>query len=753
MPFLKKTSLIRKTIYSCVLLGIITLISAFGLYYSVALGIACEMPSENDLINIKNYQASDILAKDGELLGRYFVENRSSVDYSNISPFIVNALVATEDVRFWKHQGIDQRSLFRVLFKSIILQQANAGGGSTLSQQLIKNVFGRKSYGLLTMPITKIKESILANKLNHLYTKEEIITLYLNTVSFGEDTYGIETACERFFNTTPDKVTLEEAALLIGLLKAPTAYNPRLHPDKSLKRRNTVLSQMVKYNYLIKADYTHTKRLPINLDYQRKSQNEGIAAYFRTYIKDEIQTYLNSNTAKLGKQYDVNTDGLKIYTTINYTLQLEAEKALNTHLYKLTTQLRRELSNELKKSNYKSLLTGEIHKSNRYQKLLKAGLEENAILKQLDQPNSTRIFTFEGLTDTIISPIDSIIHYITFLQGAYLAKAPKSGALLTWVGGLNHKFFPYDHVLSKRQIGSTFKPFVYALALEKGRTICDKIKNEQVIYSQFDDWSPKNSGGKYEGKFSLIGALTNSVNTISVKLLMENGINEQVNFCNNMGLKDSLPRFPSLALGVADIPLKSLIEAYTPFANHGQSSPLYYIEKITTADNQILFEHNTEEHQQITSDQLAQKTTQMLQSVVKYGTGKRLSNVYDITFPIAGKTGTTQNHADGWFIGYTDSILAGVWVGADNPSIRFKSIRDGQGANMALPIWAETFKSYYDINNPTSDTLNLDCELYYPEKTDFIHQLFKRHKPKTNTSNGLKGKKGKKKKSFFRRKE
>ena len=483
------------------------------------------------------------------------------MEYANISPFIINALVATEDVRFWKHQGIDQRSLFRVLFKSIILQQSNAGGGSTLSQQLIKNVFGRKSYGLLTMPITKIKESILANQLNHLYSKEEIITLYLNTVSFGEDTYGIETACERFFNTSPDKVTLIEAALLVGLLKAPTAYNPRLHPEKSLQRRNTVLAQMVKYNYLKKDDYLNIKQLDILLDYQRKSQNEGIAAYFRTQLKEEIQTYLNSNTAKFGKQYDLNTHGLKIYTTLNYKLQFEAEKALQEHLIKLTKQLRRELVPDLKNINKNTVIISEIRNSNRYKQLAKEGLEEPIIFKKLSAPVSTSIYAFDGLVDTIISPIDSIIHYITFLQGAYLAKSPQTGALLSWVGGLNHKFFPYDHVLSKRQVGSTFKPFVYAKALEKGRTLCDKIKNEQIIYSQFDDWSPKNSGGKYEGKYSLIGAITNSINTISVKLLMENGINEQIEFCQNIGLKDSLPRFPSLALGVADIPLKSLIEA------------------------------------------------------------------------------------------------------------------------------------------------------------------------------------------------
>ena len=757
MAFFKKLTLFKKALLIGFVFFIAGVAALFGFYYAVAWGILCEMPSDEELSSIKNYQASEVYSDDNILLGRYFVENRSNVSYEEINPNIINALVATEDVRFWKHQGVDQRSLLRVLFKSIILQQHNAGGGSTISQQLIKNVFGRKNYGILSMPIIKVREGILANKLNHLYTKEEIITLYLNTVSFGEDTYGIEVACERFFNTTPLAISTENAAVLIGMLKAPTSYNPRLHPEKSLSRRNTVLSQMMKYEYLTSTEHERLIAKPIDLRYTKKSTSEGIATYFRAQVKKEAISILETLNEKEDKQYTIETDGLKIHTTLNYNLQQIAEKQLVAHIEKLTKKLRSECVSRLKSGDLKPVLLTELKKTQRYKALEKEGLYEKAIIRKLSDPINTSIFTFKGGKDTLISPIDSIIHTITFLQASYLAVDPKSGKVLSWIGGIDYQSFPYDHVLSKRQVGSTFKPFIYANALAKGHEICDKIKNEQVVYSQYDDWSPQNSDGLYGGKYTILGALTNSVNTISVQLLMENGIKNQIQFCEKLGIRDSLPQVPSLALGVANLSLRTLIEAYIPLANNGQKVAPYTITKITDANGEIIYKHQTAIPEQVIDSTIAIKTTQLLQSVVNNGTGQRIRSTYHIDDEIAGKTGTTQNHTDGWFIGYTDNFLAGVWTGADNPSIRFKSIKDGQGANLVLPIWAGAFaetKQHKELKGIVSSThkkadVVYECEFYEPEKTDLIHQLFKRKKPKENKSDGLEGKRVKKKKSFF----
>lgn len=757
MVFFKKLTLFKKILLVGGSISIAGVVAIFGFYYAVAWGIICEMPSDEELSSIKNYQASEVFSGDKVLLGRYFVENRSNVAYNEINPSIINALVATEDVRFWKHQGIDQRSLLRVLFKSIILQQHNAGGGSTLSQQLIKNVFGRKDYGIFTMPIIKVREGILANKLNHLYTKEEIITLYLNTVSFGEDTYGIEVACERFFATTPLAISTENAAVLIGMLKAPTAYNPRLHPEKSLSRRNTVLSQMKKYHYLESENYDALVKKPLQLIYTKKSASEGIATYFRAQVKKEATAIIEQLNKVNNTHYSIETDGLKIHTTLNYSLQQIAEKQLIAHIENLTKKLRKECVPRLKSGDLKSVLLAELKKSKRYKTLEKEGLNEKAIIRKLSDPIPTTIYSFNGVKDTLLSPVDSVIHTITFLQASYLAIDPKTGKILSWIGGIDYQSFPYDHVLSQRQVGSTFKPFIYAKALENGHAICDKIKNEKVVYSQFNDWSPQNSDGLYGGKYTILGALTNSVNTISVQLLMETGIRNQIQFCKKLGIVDSLPQVPSLALGVANLSLITMLEAYTPLVNNGLKTTPYTISKITNAQGDILYEHKTTVQEQVIESEIAEKTTQLLQSVVNNGTGQRIRSVYHIEDEIAGKTGTTQNHTDGWFIGYTDNFLAGVWTGADNPSIRFTSIKDGQGANLALPIWATTFsaaKQHKNTSRLVSSTHKktetvYECEFYEPEKTDLLHQLFKRKKPKENKSDGLEGKRVKKKKSFF----
>lgn len=729
----------------------------FGFYYAVAGGLFGKIPSNEELKAIKNFQGSDIYSADKQLMGRYFIENRSNVSFEELAPCISQALVATEDVRFFTHEGIDQRSLMRVLFKTIILGQ-NTGGGSTISQQLAKNLFGREQYGFLTMPVVKIKEGIIANKLNELYTKNEILTLYLNTVSLGEDTYGIETASERFFNKPPQNITVEEAAVLIGMLKAPTTYNPRLNPKDALRRRNTVLSQMFKYNYLTQTVYDSLKALPITLNYTRKDKNEGIAGYFREYAKQEIETLLSKYKKENEQPYDLYTDGLKVYTTIDTRLQLAAEKALKNHIELLTKQIRKELWVDLTRGSKKNITLNALKKSARYQALQQTTKTEKELLNALRKPIKTTLITFKGEVDTTISPLDSVAYNLSFLQAAYMAVNPQQGNLLAWVGGINYKHFPYDRVLASRQLGSVFKPLVYAKALERGRGICDKINNEQIKYTQFSDWSPKNSDGQYGGKYSLIGALTNSINTVSVQLLMENGIKNQLDFCSRLGIEDSLPAVPSLALGTANVSLKKILEVYTVFANEGKKQPIYFIEKITTADDVVIYQHEQTNAEQLIDPLVAHNITRMLQSVTDSGTANRLRYKYKLENDIAGKTGTTQNQTDGWFIGYTPTFLAGVWTGADNPQIHFSSIRDGQGANMALPIWAETFKNYTrtdavkQLYTPAFNyDVKVNCDLYYPERTDFIYQLFKRKTPRENESDGLEGKKKRKKFSLFKR--
>lgn len=754
---MNKKKLLRITLFTILGSILFGVISIFGFYYAVASGIFGKVPNDEELKAIRNYQASDIYSSDHQLLGRYFIENRSNVAFEDLAPHICEALIATEDARFYHHQGIDQRSLMRVLFKTIILGQ-NTGGGSTISQQIAKNLFGREYHGFLTMPIAKIKEGILANKLNELYTKEEILTLYLNTVSLGEDTYGIETAAERFFNTTPKELKIEDAAVLIGMLKAPTTYNPRLNPQNALNRRNTVLSQMEKYHYITKQELDSLLQLPIVLNYTRKDKNEGVAGYFREHAKKEIERILFEIKKPNGERYDLYTDGLKVFTTIDARLQLAAEKALTQHIESLTNQLRAELWKDLIKGTKQNIVLNELKKSLRYKQFQTKFSSEKKLNAELKKPLHTILYTFKGEVDTTISPIDSVAYMVSFLQAAYIAVNPQEGNLLAWVGGINYKNFPYDHTLSQRQLGSVFKPLIYAKAIENGREICDKLKNEQINYTQFDNWSPKNSDGLYGGKYSLIGALTNSVNTISVQLLMESGIKNQLEFCKRLGIEDSLPAVPSMALGTANISLNKIIEVYTVFANKGKKQPIYFIEKITTANDEVIYQHTKPEPTEILDSLVAQKITRMLQSVADTGTAARLRFRYGLKNDIAGKTGTTQNQTDGWFIGYTPNFLAGVWTGADNPQIHFSSIKEGQGANMALPIWAESFKAFTKEDSiktfytPSFDyNIDVNCNLFYPEKTDFIHQLFKRKKVRKNESDGLDVKE-RRRKSLFKKK-
>ena len=664
-------------------LGLVVFILFFS---AVHLGVFGPMPSNEDLENLINSEASEVYSRNGKLIGRYFLENRSEVKLAHISPHLTKALIATEDSRFYEHHGVDHQGMLRVLVKSVILGQ-NAGGGSTISQQLVKNVFGREDYGWLTMPAVKAREAAIANKLNEVYSKDEILELYLNTVSFGEDTYGIKTACERFFSTSPAEIKIEQAAVLIGMLKAPNSYNPRLNPERSKTRRNVVLGQMEKAGYLSSDSADILQALPIELNYKRNISEASAAQHLTQHLKQNIQKWLNKNPKEDGVTYNLETDGLKIYTTIDSRMQQYAQEAVIAHL----DQLQKSFNIDIKQQG-----------------------------KWSDEIDAT-------------------------LQSGFLVSDPHKGHILAWVGGRDFKISQYDHILSERQVGSVFKPVVYAKALEDGYKPCDFISNRQVRYTQYDDWTPQNSDGEYKGRYSILGGLTNSINTISVKLLMESGIEDVIAYAERLGAKEGLPEFPSIALGVANMSVEEITKIYTPFANGGWQHQQVIITRIEDAKGQVLFTNQHDASERVVAEKVSHQITNMMQSVANQGTARRLRSWYGIHGPIAAKTGTTQNHADGWFVGFTPEWLGVVWVGADNPDLHFSNIKDGQGANMALPIWSKFYQKvkadpklskqmYSSFPFPNDLT---GCELY--QEDNFFQKNFKK-KLQENNDSGLEDK-------------
>lgn len=706
------------------------------LYLAVAQGTFGQIPSDKELQAIKSYQASEVYSSDSVLLGRYFVENRSDASYEQVNKVVFDAIIATEDARFYEHKGVDTRSLLRVLVKTLILGEGT-GGGSTLSQQLVKNLFGRKRYGWLTMPVNKIKEGIIANKLEKLYNKKEILMLYVNTVSFGEDTYGIKTACQRFFSTSPQKIKVEQAAVLAGMLKAPTAYNPRKNPEKSLQRRNVVLGQMQKYGYLTEAEALELQELPITLKYNRMNTADGLAPHFREMIKSQLENWLKDHPKSDGTAYDLYTDGLKIYTTIHSRLQKYAEAAAKEHLGRIQPVLQRDLrANGFFKQNYGLILEG-VRKSARYAQLEEDGLSDKEILKELRKPIQMTMFTQWGEKEMTLSPIDSVRLTISSLQVGFLVLNPKNGYVLAWVGSPDFKHFQYDHVTAQRQVGSVFKPIVYAKSLQDGTSPCEFISNQKITYTQYDNWSPKNSEDKYTGNYSLVGALANSVNTISVKLCMKAGIPSVIALARQMGIESELPQKPSLALGTADLSLKELLGAYTVFANDGRKTEMQFITSIQK-DAKQLFKMKPQSKQIISTD-VAHTMTNMMRSVINKGTAYELRDKYKFSGDIAGKTGTTQEHKDGWFVGYTSKWLGGVWVGADNPAVHFTDMENGKGSRMAMPVWAGFYRRVARdkalrnmVYAPFPYKDDIECEMF--KEDGFFTKLFrKRNKNNHNT--------------------
>jgi penicillin-binding protein 1A len=719
-----------------------------ALFFAVYIGVFGRLDTVEEIKNIQNYLSSEIYSHDEVLLGKYFLQDRTNVRYPDLPQHLIDALVATEDLRFYKHNGIDGRSTLRVIFKTILFQNKSSGGGSTIHQQLAKNLFPRKSYSVLTMPVNKFREMILAVRLHKAYTKKEILELYLNTVSFGENTYGIETAAFRFLNKRPQNLKIEESALLIGMLKGTYNYNPRRNPEKSKARRNVVLSQMLKYNYLDKNTSDSLCSLPIILDYVKLTHNEGLAPYFREHLRMVLLEWVKNNPRMDGTQYNIYTDGLKIYTTINADLQRYAEEAMKSHMAYLQGIFDQQWKNRSPLGRHNSFIINSLENTQEYKNLKRKGLSREEIVDELNVPGKMEIFTWKGMKEVEMSVYDSVAYYQRFLHSGLLSMEASTGYVRAWVGGINSKYFKYDHVTSRRQAGSTFKPIVYSAALKNGHHPCAYIPNDSVVYEEYNNWTPKNSHGGYGGYYTMKGALSHSVNTISVKLLKETGIHEVINFSKQLGITGALPEVLSLALGTGDISLIEMVQAYSIFLNEGRKVEPIFLKRIEDKSGKVLFEGKSVISDPLIDPNDALLMTEMMKSVVDEGTASSLRTVYGFDNEIAGKTGTTQHNTDGWYIGYTPVLITGVWVGGDHPKVRFRYGGYGQGASAALPIWARYMQKIYrnplykysknlSFEIPDSVIWKLECEDYLESLDDrsgnssqgklhFIQRLFRK---------------------------
>ncbi|WP_419241411.1 transglycosylase domain-containing protein [Cardinium endosymbiont of Nabis limbatus] len=671
------------------------------------------MPSPDLLENPQSELASELYAADGTLLGKYFRNNRSPVTYEEISPNMIHALIASEDYRFEKHAGIDLRGLSRAFFLSIVLQQ-NKGGGSTLTQQLAKNLFNiRKEVSyrgkcsnipLLSKLILKTKEWILAVQLERAYTKEEIIAMYLNTVTFGSNTYGIKVAARTFFNKTPAELRVEEAALLVGLLRAPTRYSPIKHPKSANHIRNVVLSQMVKYGFLKQSDYDLICEIPTELHYQEDNYGNGIAPYFRAVVRDFLLKWTQENG------YDLFADGLRIYTTIDSQVQIHAEAALKEQMARLQNKFDDHWKdqNPWIHENGKEIadyIEKEIKKTPLYQKLLKEyGTDTESIHKVLHTPIPTTLFSWEGPIQKMITPLEAFKHHRRILQAGCMAMDPYTGHIKAWVGGIDYNYFQYDHVKqSKRQTGSTFKPIVYTVALQNGYTPTYLVRDEPVTFLQpnGETWTPQNAWKSYSGKqYTLRHAMAKSYNSITSYLIKHLTPQLVVDCANRMGIKGPLDPVPAICLGCSDASIYEMVGAYSTFLNQGVWTEPFFITHIEDKHGNTLQTFIPQRHEAIHKD-TADLMTYMLQGSLDEGALKGVSKALRADNDIAGKSGTTSNHSDGWFIGLTQNLCTGVWVGGEDRCIHFRDFHLGQGSATARPIWEKfILKLYNDPHLP-----------------------------------------------------
>ena len=647
---------------------ILLLIFFFLLVYFGSFG---KLPDKKELAAISNEEGSLVYSADHILIGEFFAENRTNIHQKDIPDHLKKALIATEDKRFFSHKGYDTRSYFRVFLKSIMLGDKSGGGGSTLTQQLVKNLYGRDDYGIISMPVNKIKEIIIATRIENVYSKDELLLLYLNSVPFGDDVYGVETAAHRYFNKPARELRIEESAVLVGLLKANTYFNPRLNPENSLARRNMVFKQMEKEHYITAQEEARLRKLPISLNYENVTV-ESPAGYFVQQVKTKTLELLKSIKNAEGNNYNLEKDGLKIYTTLNMHIQDLATKAVKNHL----AAMQPLLDNEIERSSVKKQWFKK-QKQN-------SSSPENDLKKR-----KVELFDWNGVKTKNISKSDSLWYYYKMLNAAVLITNPKNGDVLTWIGGNHFNTLPFDMVMSHRQIASAFKPFLYATALENGFAPCTYLENEVNKYPGYEDWEPQNYNQEStpDSTVALWYALAHSMNLPTVDLYFKVGRDNLINTCNRLKFPKFTTDAPSIALGTLDLSLYEIVKAYAAFADKGEMNELSMITKITDANGKILYSRKSTEPDKVFTPETTEMITAILQEAINHGTGTRIRSTYGIRSALAGKTGTAQNFSDAWFIAYTPDLVLGTWVGARTPDIHFFS-GNGSGSALALPIVA-----------------------------------------------------------------
>jgi penicillin-binding protein 1A len=724
----------RKTFWKLFLSGIFLF---FLIFILASWGLFGKLPDETSLENPEKNLATEIISTDGQTIGKFYKENRTPVQFEDLPGHLVNALIATEDVRFYDHSGIDAKGTLRA-----IAFLGTRGGASTISQQLAKLFFTESvSRNKLDRIKQKIKEWIIAIRLERRYTKEEIITMYFNEYDFVNEAIGIESAAHIYFNKPPSELTVSESAILVGMFKNASLYNPRRNPEGVQNRRNVVLSQMAKYDFITEEERDSLQQIPLAIDYTPQGHDEGIATYFREYVRSFMHDWTKENPKTDGSTYNIYSDGLKIYTTIDSKMQKYAEEAVDEHLKHIQKEFDRQNKwnriapfRDITPEEIEIILNSAMRRSDRWREMKNKGIEEKEIIESFHQETPMKIFTWEGSVDTVMTPMDSIRYHKRFLQASLLSMTPQTGEVKAWVGGIEYKHFKYDMVKKgKRQTGSTFKPFVYATVIDQMHmSPCDTLPNtpytiEVGKYGLLEPWTPKNSNDEYGGMLTLKEALAQSINTVTARLIDRVGPRPVIELIKKMGVDtEVIPEVPSIALGTPDLSLYEMVGAYSTFANQGIYIEPTLITRIEDKNGTILFQ-NVPVAKDVISNEAAYVTISLLEGVTQSGSGARLRGTwrkgspvydnavtgypYDFKNPIAGKTGTTQNNSDGWFLGMVPNLVTGVWVGGEDRSTHFEDIAYGQGATLALPVWGIFMRKCYE-----DDALNVSTgEFVKPE--------------------------------------
>ncbi len=720
-------------------------------FAAINMGWVGYLPPLDELQNPKNRYATEIYSADGEVLGRFFMgnDNRVGVSYDGISPHVVKALVATEDERFYNHSGIDARALARAIIFTGILQRKNMGGGSTLTQQLAKQLYSPASSNMLGRMLQKPIEWVIAVKLEKLYSKEEIITMYLNQYDFNYNAVGIKSAAQVYFGKTPDNLSMEEAATLVGMCKNSSLYNPVRRSELTRERRNVVFSQMKKNGYLTAQECDSLRQLPLEINFNRLDHNVGLARYFREYLRgvltanepnpdnypswmkqnyeddlwewnnNPLYGFCNKNKKADGTSYNIYTDGLKIYTTIDSRMQRYAEEAVREHMEALQKTFTKEKKNNPNAPFSSDITTEEVNRimrramqqSDRYRKMKAAKIEDEEIKNAFDTPVEMNVFSYDGWVDTIMTPMDSIRYHKFFLRCGMLSVDARNGHVKAYIGGPDYNQFRYDMATAgRRQVGSTIKPFLYTLAMEEGMNPCDEVLNEPITITTETgtDWTPRNDSKARVGEYvTLRWGLAQSNNWTSAYIMSLFTPQSFANLLRSFGIRGEIDPVYSLALGTCDVSVKEMVGAYTSFPNKGIRIEPLFVTRIDDANGNNIASFSPQT-QEIFSETTSYKMVSMLQNVIDHGSGQRIRFRYGLRMPMGGKTGTTQNNSDGWFIGFTPKLVSGVWAGGEDRSIHFDRIAQGQGASMALPIWALYMKKVLE-----------DAELEYSSKDTF----------------------------------